>query len=149
MHLISNFLSRIRLKILVKYPLILQNEFQSWVDVERGYLPYLVYFGTSIPSVSAKRMKVIYEIRLHSYINRTMENDRQFSNNLYQTLSKSTQEYGLLFLPSRMPQVLGRSPAPSSGLSSLSSSCQFYVDTNANDPNSCFPLCSIKRNKVS
>ena len=25
------------------------------------------------------------------------------------------QDYGLLFLPSRMPQVLGRSPAPSSG----------------------------------
>ena len=64
----SNFLSRIRLKIFVKYPLILQNEFQSWVNVERGYLPYLIYFGTSIPSVyvSAKRMKVIYEIRLHS-----------------------------------------------------------------------------------
>ena len=47
-----------------------------------------------------------------------MENDWQFSNNLYQTLSKSTQDYGLLFLPPRMPQVLGRSPAPSSGLSS-------------------------------
>ena len=66
LHLISNFLCRIRLKILVKYSLILQNEFQSWVDVERGYCPYLVYFVTSIPSVSAKRMKVIYEIRLHS-----------------------------------------------------------------------------------
>ena len=46
------------------------------------------------------------------------ENDRQFSNHLYQTSSKSTQDYHLLFLPSRMPQVLSRSPAPSSGLRS-------------------------------
>ena len=46
------------------------------------------------------------------------ENDWQFSNNPCQTSSKSTQDYGLPFVPSRMPQVLSRSPAPSSGLSS-------------------------------
>ena len=34
------------------------------------------------------------------------------SNQLCQALSKSTQDYGLLFLPPRMPQVLSRSPAP-------------------------------------
>ena len=59
-----------------------------------------------------------------------MENDWQFSNHLCQTSSKSSQatnmknakkipcwlqDYGLLFLSPRMPQVLGRSPAPSSG----------------------------------
>ena len=41
-----------------------------------------------------------------------MENTWQFSNHLCQALSKSTQDYGLLFLPPRVPQVLSRSPAP-------------------------------------
>ena len=93
------------------------------------------------------------------------ENDWQFSNNPCQTSSKSTQDYGLPFVPSRMPQVLSRSPAPSSGLSSPNrpivmkesilwkykafSSCQFYVGISATDPNGFFPLCSMKRNKVS
>ena len=45
-------------------------------------------------------------------MNRKMENAWQFSNHLCQALSKSTQDYGLLFLPPRMPQVLSRSPAP-------------------------------------
>ena len=93
------------------------------------------------------------------------ENDWQFSNNPCQSSSKSAQDYGLLFLPSRMPQVLSRSPAPSSGLSSPNrpivmkestlwkykafSSCQFCVGISATDPNGCFPPCSMKRNKVS
>ena len=47
-------------------------------------------------------------------MNRKMENAWQFSNHLCQALSKSTQDYGLLFLPPRMPQVLSRSPAPMS-----------------------------------
>ena len=107
------------------------------------------------------------------------------------------QDYGLLFLSSRMPQVLA--PAPSSGPKSRNrpiancyeesvlwkyikyiilsllfslyqrrewkwymkkhctqmnrtmentwnkafSRCQFYVDISANDPNGCFPLCSL------
>ena len=61
--------------------------------VERGSFLYSVYFVTFTLSVyvSAKRMKVIYEIRLHSWMNRTMENDWQFSNRLCQTSSNSSQ----------------------------------------------------------
>ena len=80
-------------------------------------------------------------------MNRKTENNWQFSNHLCQALSKSTQDYGLLFLPPRMPQVLSRSPAPmpqtdlllwrkacyESALNKAFSSCQFYVDINAND----------------
>ena len=44
-------------------------------------------------------------------MNRKMENAWQFSNHLCQALSKSTQDYGLLFLPPRMSQVLSRSSA--------------------------------------
>ena len=83
LHLISNFLSRMRLKIFVKYHLILQK----WVSVMGGGWTWLFtllnLFVTFIRSVyvSAKRMKVIYEIRLHS------------------SMKKSIQDYGLLFLP--------------------------------------------------
>ena len=61
---IQLFLSRIRLKIFVKYLFILQkNELQLCVDGGRGCFPYLVYL--LLLSVSAKRMKFIYEMRLH------------------------------------------------------------------------------------
>ena len=62
------------------------------------------------------------------------------------------------FYPTRMPQVLGRSPAPSCGLSSpnrpivmkesvlLKKHGTKQMEIPANDANSCFPLRPIKRN---
>ena len=69
--------------------LFYKNELQLYVDGGRSCFPYLVYL--LLLSVSAKRMKFIYEMRLHPEMNRTMENDWQFSNHLCQTSSKSTQ----------------------------------------------------------
>ena len=99
---------------------------------------WLAVFQSSLPNV--KQVNASYE----------HETCKKFHVGLETTV--------FCFYPTRTPQVLGRSPAPSCGLSSpnrpivmkesvlLKKHGTKQMEIHANDGNSCFPLCPIKRN---
>ena len=99
---------------------------------------WLAVFQSSLPNV--KQVNVSYE----------HETCKKFHVGLETTV--------FCFYPTRTPQVLGRSPAPSCGLSSpnrpivmkesvlLKKHGTKQMEIHANDANSCFPLCPVKRN---
>ena len=99
LHLISDFLSRMHLKIFVKYPLILQK----WVSVMGGGWTWLFtllnLFVTFFRSSFSEENESDIWNKIALINESTMENDWQFSSHLYRTSSKSIQDYGLLFLP--------------------------------------------------
>ena len=110
LHLISNFLSRMHLKIFVKYSLILQK----WVPVMGGCWTWLfslfgLFCNVYSFCISEENESDIWNIwkMIGSFpVTFTERQASQF---------KITVFY---FYPARVLKVLSRSPAPSSGLSS-------------------------------
>ena len=117
LHLISNFLSRMRLKIFVKYPLILQK----WVSFMGGGWTWLFTLLNICKfysfCISEENESDIWNDCTHKWIERC-KTIGSFPVTLTERQASQFKITVFYFYPARVLKVLSRSPAPSSGLSS-------------------------------